>query len=136
MPAAARPKPSAATALATSRTRSAKTRIGGAVRGPRRRPGEPEPAPLPVTPRMLGLELRPGLVDPGEGRRRLTLRPAGRRRDAADRDHDDAVGVEDRERVLRHVLAEADDGVLVPLMVVGPDVDVPGGARDHRALQH
>src|SRR2546428_1194109 len=84
----------------------------------------------------LSLDRRPGLVDPGVRRRGLAFGPAGRGRDAPDRDRDDAARIQDRERILRHVLAEADERVLVPLVVVGTDVDVAGGAGHHPALEH
>ena len=76
-----------------------------------------------------GLDGGPGLVDPGIRRRRLALGPAGRRRDIADRDRDDPVRIQDLERIVRRVDAEAGHRVLVALVVVGPDVDVPRGAR-------
>src|SRR3954468_20614880 len=81
--------------------------------------------------RLRLLYRRPGLIDPGIGRGRLALGPARRRRDVPDRDGDDPGRVEDRERVLRHVLAEARDRVLVALVVVRADVDVPAGAGEH-----
>src|SRR5882762_10133887 len=86
-------------------------------------------------PRSGLLHLRPGLIDPGIGRGRFSLGPAGRRRDVADGDGDDPVRIQDRERILRHVLAEAGDRVLVPLVVVGTDVDVASRPGDHHALE-
>src|SRR5688572_11843615 len=112
----------------------------GASKGPpnppdaRKRPGKPGRSSR--LPGRLSLQLRPGLVDPGVRRRRLALGPAGRRRDAADRDGDDPRGIEDRERILRRVLAEADDRVLVALVIVRTDVDVAGGTGHHQAFEH
>src|SRR5712691_10881308 len=75
--------------------------------------------------------LRPGLLDPVGRRGRLVvalagLRPVCRRRDVADRNGDDPVGVPGRERVFRIVLAEPGDRVLVALVVVRPDVEIAG----------
>src|SRR4030081_2344376 len=83
--------------------------------------------------RLRVLHGRPGLIDPGIGRGRLAFRPAGGRRDVPDGDGDDPGRIEDRERVFGNVLAETRDRVLVPLVVVRPDVDVSAGARDHHA---
>src|SRR5207249_280434 len=95
---------------------------GGAPRGPVSFSGLRGAPPPPS--RCLRFDDRPGLVDPGVRRGRLALGPTWRRRDVSNRDGDDTVRVEDRERVLRHVLAEADDRLLVALVVVRPDVDV------------
>src|SRR5439155_5688026 len=81
------------------------------------------------------LHRRPGLVDPGIGRGWLALRPSRRRGDVADGDGDDAGRVEDGERIVRHVLAEAGDRVLVALVVVGADVDVAAGPGNHHSLE-
>src|SRR5262245_32854088 len=86
--------------------------------------GRRGPDSRPAPSRTSGLQRRPGLVDPGVRRRRLPLRPAGRRGDRADRDRDDPRGIENRERIFIRVLAESDERVLVALMVVGADVDV------------
>src|SRR3954468_18189320 len=92
-------------------------------------------APLETRPQVMKRDLadrlRPGGLDPVGGRRRLVvavagLRPIGRRRDVADRDGDDAGRVPNREGILRHVLAEAGDRVLVALVIVRPDIDVAG----------
>src|SRR5437016_11149017 len=80
------------------------------------------------------LHRRPGLIDPGIRRGRLTLRPPRGRRDVPDGDGDDPVRIEDGERILRHLLAEAGDSVLVSLVVVRADVDVPAWPRIHHAL--
>src|SRR6266481_8953883 len=85
-------------------------------------------------PALRLLHGRPGLIDPGIGRGRLALGPAGRRRDVPDRDGDDPGRIEDRERVLGDVLAEPGDRVLVTLVVVWTDVDVPAWPREHHAL--
>src|SRR5215468_4615881 len=77
----------------------------------------------------------PGLIDPGIGRGGVALWPARRRRDVPDGNGDDPVRIEDGERILRHVLAEARDRVLVALVVVRPDVDVPARPRDHHSLE-
>src|SRR5713226_8766190 len=73
--------------------------------------------------------LRPGLLDPVGRCGRLVvalagLRPVRRRRDVADRNGDDPVGVPGRERIFRIVLAEPGDRVLVALVIVGPDVEI------------
>src|SRR5437879_8002660 len=72
----------------------------------------------------LSLGARPGLVDPRVGRGRLALRPTGRRGDVTDRDRDDALGVEDGERIIRKVLAEHRYAVYVAEAVAGADVEV------------
>src|SRR5258708_12164245 len=86
------------------------------------------PAPLRA------LRRRPSLIDTRRRRCRLALRPARRRVDVPDRYGDDPIRIEDRERVLGHVLAEAGDRVLVALVVVGADVDVSARTGDHHAL--
>src|SRR6202158_2185243 len=83
-----------------------------------------------------GLHPRPGLIDPGISRRGITLRPVRRRRDVPDRNGDDPVRIENREWILGDVLCETGDRVFVTLMVVRAGVDVPAGARNHRALEH
>src|SRR3954452_23348891 len=80
------------------------------------------------------LHRRPGLVDPGIGRARLALRPSRGRGDVADGDGDDARRIEDGERVLGDVLAEARDRVLVSLVVVGTDVHVAARTGIHHPL--
>ena len=59
-------------------------------------------------PRSLSrLHRGPGLVDPGVRRSRLAFRPSRRRGDVADGDGDDPIRIEDRERILGNLLAEA-----------------------------
>src|SRR5262249_12794603 len=62
--------------------------------------------------------LRPGGLDPVGGRGRFVvavagLRPVRGRGDVADRDGDDLLRIPDRERIVRHVLAEPGHRVLV-----------------------
>src|SRR5207253_8413154 len=52
------------------------------------------------------LHRRPGLIDPGIRRGRLTLRPPRGRGDVPDGDGDDPRRIEDGERVLRHLRSE------------------------------
>src|SRR5258705_8662416 len=79
--------------------------------------------------RSLARRLGPSLLDPVGGSGRFVvalagLRPARRRRDIADWDRDDPVGIPSRKLVLGKILAKPDHRVLVPLMVVRPDVEV------------
>src|SRR5215813_1704689 len=73
--------------------------------------------------------LWPGGLDPVGSRGRLVVplagfRPVRRRRDVADRNRDHPVGIPSRELVLGEVLAEPDHRVLVPLVIVRPDVEI------------
>src|SRR5499427_35196 len=73
--------------------------------------------------------LGPSLLDPVGGGGRLVvpfagLRPIPRRRDVADRNGNDPVGIPARERIVGEVLAESGHRVLIALVVVGTDVDV------------
>src|SRR6516225_10271938 len=77
----------------------------------------------------------PSLIDPRVGRGWVALGPSGRCRDVADRNRNDAVGVENRERIFTYVLAKADHGVLVALVIVRPDVDVAAWSRIAQALE-
>src|SRR6516162_11703425 len=84
--------------------------------------------------------LGPSLLDPiGRGRRLVVpfagLRPIPRRGDVANRNGDDPAGVPGRERVIRQVLAESGDRVLVPLVVIGPDVDITRRGIHAEALE-
>src|SRR5437868_8667760 len=81
------------------------------------------------------LHRRPGLIDPGIRRGRLALRPTRRRRDVPDGDGDDPRRIQDWERIVRHLFAEAGDGVLVSLLVVRADVHVSSRPGDHHALE-
>src|SRR5260370_32155628 len=54
------------------------------------------------------------------------LRPIWRRCDVADRNGDDPVWIPNREWIIRQVLAEPGDGVLVALVIVRPDVEIAG----------
>src|SRR6516164_438027 len=76
-----------------------------------------------------GSHLRPSGLDPVRRGGRFVvalarLRPVRRRRDVADRNGNDAVEIPDREGVVRDVLAEPGDRVLVALVIVGPDVEI------------
>src|SRR5438034_1957518 len=86
---------------------------------------------------MLELDRGPGLVDPGIGPSVVTgrRRPPRRRRDVADRDRDDPVGIEDLERVVWRVHAEPGHSILVALVVVRPDMDVTRRPGDGRPFQ-
>src|SRR5713226_3266458 len=81
----------------------------------------------PQIPTRLDSHLRPGLADPVIRPSRLRRWPPGRRGDIPDRDRDHPVGIEGLELIAVKVLAETGHGVLVALMVVRPEVDVPGG---------
>src|SRR2546428_11446688 len=81
------------------------------------------------------LHRRPGLIDPGIRRGRLALRPPRGRSDVPDGDGDDPRGMEDGELILRLLLAEAGDRVLVALVVVRADVHVSSRSGDHHALE-
>src|SRR5437588_11249547 len=81
------------------------------------------------------LHRRPGLIDPGIRRSRLALRPSRGRGDVPDGDGDDPRRIEDGERNLRHLLAEAGDRVLVLLVVVRPHVHVSSRFGAHHATE-
>src|SRR5271157_147950 len=73
--------------------------------------------------------LRPGFLDPIGGGGGFVvamprLRPIGWRRDIADRNSDDSIGVPSHERIFRIVLAESGDRSLVTLVIVRANVEV------------
>jgi len=63
------------------------------------------------------------------------LGPIPRRRDVADRDRDDPIGIPGHERILRIALAEPGDRVLVALVIVGPDVEITRRGVEPEALE-
>src|SRR5262249_19635776 len=95
------------------------------------------PPPVTAPARALYLDDGPGLVDPGVRPRVFARRrrPAGRRRDVADRDRDDAIRIQDLERIVGRVHAEPGHRVLVALVIVGTDVEIPRRTRDRRAFE-
>src|SRR5215813_13945643 len=82
-------------------------------------------------------DLRPSLLDPIVSRRWIVMSVAGlgpvrRRRDVANRNSDHPCRVEDLERIGIHVLAEPGDGVVIALVVIGADVEIPArGLKIH-----
>src|SRR5215470_15889762 len=91
--------------------------------GSQRRARDGSGAVLPVTSASACLaRLRPRGLDPVCRSGRLVmavarLRPIRWRGDVADRDCDDPVRIPDRERIVRQILTEAGDGVLVALVI-------------------
>src|SRR6266446_5455276 len=81
------------------------------------------------------LHCRPRLVDPCIGRRGVPLRPTWGRSDISDWNGDHPSWIENREWVFGNVLGEASNRVLVPLMIVGANVDVASRPRQHHALE-